>query len=114
MNDSTDVDNAVLSENKLTRRSIDNHIKLKEEEDDIKLPKSECPVFGEEATAYLKSDTVLKFKLGCVYWIYAVFLFWIINQFLLKNVTFSNGFYVQVYCIDHLFGQSVILSAASQ
>ncbi|XP_069693669.1 lysine-specific demethylase 7B-like isoform X2 [Periplaneta americana] len=64
INDSTDVDNAVLSENKLTRRSIDNHVKLKEEEDDIKLPKPECPVFGEEATAFLKSETVLKLKLG--------------------------------------------------
>ncbi|XP_021927667.1 lysine-specific demethylase 7B-like [Zootermopsis nevadensis] len=59
INSSTEVDSAVLSENKLIRRSIDNHVKLKEEEDDIKLS-----VFGEQTTGFLKSGTVVRFKLG--------------------------------------------------
>lgn len=61
ISNSTEVDNAVLSENKLVRRSIDNHVKLKEEEDDMKLS-----VFGEQATDFLKSGTVMRFKLGLV------------------------------------------------
>lgn len=61
INSSTEVDNAVLSENKLIRRSIDNHVKLKEEEDDMKLS-----VFGEQTTGFLKSGTVMRFKLGLV------------------------------------------------
>lgn len=61
INSSTEVDSAVLSENKLIRRSIDNHVKLKEEEDDMKLS-----VFGEQTTGFLKSGTVVRFKLGLV------------------------------------------------
>jgi len=51
----------VLSENKLIRRSIDNHVKLKEEEDDTK-----PPAFGEQTADFLKSGTVMRFKLGLV------------------------------------------------
>ena len=62
--DSPDMDSAVLSENKLVRRSIDNHVRIKEEDDSLKLPKPECPVINEQATAFLKSGTVMRFKLG--------------------------------------------------
>jgi hypothetical protein len=61
ISDSTDMSSAVLSENKLIRRAIDNHVKLKEEEDDMKLP-----VFGEQTADFLKSGTVMRFKLGLV------------------------------------------------
>jgi hypothetical protein len=62
ISDSADIGNAVLSENKLIRRSIDNHVKLKEGEDDMKLP-----VLCEEQTAgFLKSGTVVRLKLGLV------------------------------------------------
>lgn len=58
---SAEVDSAVLCENKLIRRSIDNHVKLKEEEDDMKLS-----VFGEQTAGFLKSGTVMRFKSGLV------------------------------------------------
>jgi len=61
ISDSSDMSSGVLSENKLIRRSIDNHVKLKEEEDDTKLP-----VFGEQTADFLKSGTVMRFKLGLV------------------------------------------------
>lgn len=61
ISDSADIGNAVLSENKLTRRSIDNHVKLKEEEDDMKLP-----VFEEQTAGFLKSGPVMRLKLGLV------------------------------------------------
>jgi hypothetical protein len=60
ISDSTNMDTTVLSENKLIRRSIDNHVKLKEE-DDMKLP-----VFADQTTGFLKSGTVMRFKLGFV------------------------------------------------
>lgn len=61
ISDSTDMSSGVLSENKLIRRLIDNHVKLKEEEDDTKLP-----VFGEQTADFLKSGAVMRFKLGLV------------------------------------------------
>jgi hypothetical protein len=58
ISDSADIDNAVLSENKLIRRSIDSHVKLKEEE--------KLPVFEEQTAGFLKSGTVMRFKPGLV------------------------------------------------
>lgn len=59
ISDSSDMSSGVLSENKLIRRPIDNHVKLKEEEDDTKLP-----VFGEQTADFLKSGAVMRLKLG--------------------------------------------------
>ncbi|PSN57336.1 hypothetical protein C0J52_02107 [Blattella germanica] len=62
--DSPDIDSAVLSENKLTRRSIDNHVKLKDDDDTMKMSKSDHALTSGQATAFMKSSTVMRFKLG--------------------------------------------------
>ena len=63
ISDSQEVENDILCENKLVRRTIDNHLRVKEEKDAVKVLKPECPVINEPATVFIKGN-VIRVKLG--------------------------------------------------